>query len=83
MDLASGAKRLIITMTHTTREGASKIVPQITLPLTARNAVDTVITDIAVFKFIGGRLTLVEVMPGATLEQVRATTSVSFDMALT
>ncbi len=78
MDLASGAKRLIITMTHTTREGEPKLVPEITLPLTARNAVDTVITDLAVFKFMEGRLTLVEVMPGATLEQVRAATSAAF-----
>jgi 3-oxoacid CoA-transferase len=82
MDLASGAKRLIITMTHTTREGASKIVPEITLPLTARHAVDTVITDLAVFKFIDGRLTLVEVMPGATLDQVRAATTAAFVTAL-
>jgi 3-oxoacid CoA-transferase len=82
MDLASGAKRLIVTMTHTTREGEPKIVPHITLPLTARHAVDTVITDLAVFKFIEGRLTLIEVMPGATLEQVRVATSAAFVEAL-
>ncbi|MBD0288924.1 MAG: 3-oxoacid CoA-transferase subunit B, partial [Flavisolibacter sp.] len=44
MDLASGAKRLIITMTHTNSDGSSKIVPSCTLPLTAMNAVDMVIT---------------------------------------
>jgi 3-oxoacid CoA-transferase len=82
MDLASGAKRLIIMMTHTSRDGAPKIVPRATLPLTARAAVNTVITDLAVFKFIEGRLTLVELMPGATLEQVRALTSASFVEAL-
>ena len=78
MDLASGAKRLVITMTHVTRSGEPKLVPQLTLPLTARQAVDTVITDLAVFRFLDGMLTLVELMPGGTLEQVRASTSARF-----
>ena len=78
MDLASGAKRLIVLMTHTTPKGAPKIVPRCTLPLTARGVVDMLITDLAVFRFDGGRLTLVELMPGATIEAVRAGTSASF-----
>jgi 3-oxoacid CoA-transferase len=82
MDLASGAKRLIVTMTHTARNGESKIVPQITLPLTARSAVNVIITDLAVFAFIDGQLTLTELMPGATLEQVRSSTSAAFREAL-
>lgn len=82
MDLASGAKRLIVTMTHTSRNGEPKIVPRTTLPLTARKAVSMIITDLAVFKFIDGRLTLVELMPGATLEQVRASTGAAFVEAL-
>jgi 3-oxoacid CoA-transferase len=82
MDLASGAKRLIVTMTHTTREGGAKIVPQITLPLTASRAVHTLITDLAVFKFLEGRLTLVELMPGASFEQVRDATAAAFINAL-
>jgi 3-oxoacid CoA-transferase len=82
MDLASGAKKLIITMTHTSRDGQPKIVPQATLPLTAKNAVDVVITELAVFKFIDGQLTLTELMPGAGLEQVRAATGAAFVEAL-
>lgn len=78
MDLASGAKRLIVTMTHTARNGESKIVPAVTLPLTASHAVDMVITDLAVFKFLDSQLTLIEIMPGATLEQVRTSTSAAF-----
>ncbi|NJN99946.1 MAG: 3-oxoacid CoA-transferase subunit B [Anaerolineales bacterium] len=78
MDLASGAKKLIITMTHASREGESKIVPQCTLPLTAMAAVNVVITDLAVFEYPGGQLTLTELLPGATLEQVRALTSARF-----
>jgi len=82
MDLASGAKRLIVTMMHSSNSGVSKIVREISLPLTARHAVDTVITDLAIFKFIDSRLTLVELMPGATLDQVRALTEASFVEAL-
>jgi 3-oxoacid CoA-transferase len=78
MDLASGAKRLIITMTHTSRDGAAKIVPSCTLPLTALNAVDVVITDLAMFAFVDGQLTLKELMPGATLEEVWEKTTAVF-----
>ena len=82
MDLASGARRLIITMTHSNRDGSPKIVPECTLPLTATHAVDTIITDLAVFKFSNGQLQLVELMPGATLDQVHAQTSASFTTTL-
>lgn len=82
MDLATGAKRLIITMTHVNPDGSSKIVPECTLPLTVRGAVAMVITDLAVFDFSRGGLTLREVMPGATLEQVRVSTSAAFVEAL-
>ncbi len=80
MDLATGAKRLIITMYHTNPDGSSKVVPECTLPLTAVNAVDMIITELAVFAFPNHRLTLIELMPNATLEEVRAKTSASFDV---
>ncbi|MBL8117970.1 MAG: succinyl-CoA--3-ketoacid-CoA transferase, partial [Anaerolineae bacterium] len=82
MDLASGARRLIITMTHTGQDGSPKLVPECTLPLTARAAVDLVITELAVFGFPNGQLTLLEVMPGVTLDEVRAKTSARFAEAL-
>jgi 3-oxoacid CoA-transferase len=78
MDLASGAKTLIITMNHNNRDGSSKIVPTCTLPLTTLNAVDMVITELAVFKYIDNKLTLIELMPGATLEEVREKTQAKF-----
>ncbi|HEX5831193.1 MAG TPA: 3-oxoacid CoA-transferase [Gemmatimonadaceae bacterium] len=78
MDLATGAKRLIVTMTHTSPGGAPKLVPECTLPLTARGVVDVLITDLAVFTFSDGRLTLVELMAGATVDEVRAKTSAAF-----
>lgn len=78
MDLAMGAKRLIITMTHVNPDGSPKIVPQCTLPLTAMGVVDMVITDLAVFAYPAGKLTLLELMPGATLDDVLAKTSATF-----
>jgi len=78
MDLAVGAKRLIITMQHTNPDGSAKVVPACTLPLTAHGVVDMVITDLAVFTFEDGRLTLRELMPGATLDDVRAKTAARF-----
>jgi 3-oxoacid CoA-transferase len=82
MDLAAGAKKLIIVMSHTNSDGSGKIVPQCTLPLTAMKAVDMIITELAVFEFRDGVLTLVELMPGATLEQVRAETTAAFSERL-
>jgi 3-oxoacid CoA-transferase len=78
MDLASGAKRLIVMMTHTSPRGAPKIVKECSLPLTAREVVDLVITELAVFQFQEGRLTLVELMPGASLDEVREKTAAKF-----
>lgn len=78
MDLASGARRLIITMTHTERDGTSKIVPECTLPLTALGAVEMIITDLAVFAFADGQLHLLEVMLGATREEIYAKTAAHF-----
>ncbi len=78
MDLAAGAKKLIITMTHTNSDGSSKIVPNCTLPLTAEKAVDMIITDLAVFSFEAGQLYLIEIMKGSSLEEVRAKTTARF-----
>ncbi len=78
MDLASGAKRLIVTLTHADPDGTSKIVPTCTLPLTAIGVVDMVITELAVFKYIKKKLTLIELMPNVTIEEVRAKTAAKF-----
>ena len=78
MDLASGAKKLIVTMTHTNPDGSSKINPNCGLPLTARGAVDMIITDLAVFTFENAKLVLTELLPGATLLEVRQKTNAPF-----
>ena len=82
MDLASGAKRLIVTMTHTSRGGASKVVQECTLPLTAARAVSVLITELAKFRFVDGQLTLVQVMPGASLEEIREKTEAPYAVSL-
>ncbi|MCY4062389.1 MAG: 3-oxoacid CoA-transferase subunit B [Chloroflexi bacterium] len=78
MDLASGARRLIITMTHCNRDGSSKLLPRCSLPLTAVAAVDLLITELAVFAFDDAGMRLVELMPGTSLDEVRAKTDAAF-----
>lgn len=80
MDLAWGGKRVIVTMTHTTKDGKHKIVRELSLPPTAKQCVDLIVTDIAVIEVPGpkgqkeGRLVLKEVAPGWTPEEVQALT---------
>ena len=81
MDLAVGAKRVIITMEHTTREGKPKIVKKCSYPLTARKCVDIIITDLAVIEVIPEGLLLKEVAPGWTVEEVQALTEPKLIMA--
>ncbi len=82
MDLALGARKLIVTMTHSDRSGRSKLVPRCKLPLTARQAVNVLITNLAVFRYPDGVLTLTGLMPGVDLNQVRANTEAAFAIAL-
>lgn len=78
MDLASGAKRLIVTMQHCDRSGKSKVLKQCELPLTAQNVVDVLITDKAVFHFTGKGMSLVKLLSGTTLEEVKKLTEADF-----
>jgi 3-oxoacid CoA-transferase subunit B len=80
MDLVAGARRVVVTMTHNERSGAPKLVQRCSLPLTGTRCVHLVITEIAVFSFEGG-LTLIEVAPGVTVDEVRARTEAPFRVA--
>ena len=82
MDLVVGARRVIVTMTATSSAGEPKIVGECTYPLTARAAADVVITELAVFRLREGSLALTELLGGATVEDVRAVTATSFEVAL-
>jgi acetate CoA/acetoacetate CoA-transferase beta subunit len=73
MDLATGAKRVIVAMQHAAK-GKSKIVAKCNLPLTSARPVDLVVTDLAVIAFPGGKATLQETAPGVTIAEVLAVT---------
>jgi 3-oxoacid CoA-transferase subunit B len=74
MDLVAGARRVIIAMEHTTREGQPKILKKCTLPLTGVKVVDTIVTEMAYIRVTPKGLVLEEVAPGLTAEQVQAAT---------
>ena len=82
MDLVYGAKRLVVAMEHTAKDGSPKILEECTLPLTGKACVDLLVTDLAVFTVSPEKgLTLLELSPFAeSLEQVRAATGCPFDV---
>jgi 3-oxoacid CoA-transferase subunit B len=81
MDLANGAKRVIVTMEHCARNGDAKIVETCTYPLTGLACVDTVITDLAVIAVTPEGLVLREVAPGITSEMVQERTDAPLQIA--
>ena len=74
MDLVAGARRVIIAMEHTTREGQPKILRKCTLPLTGVRVVDTIVTDMALIQVNPTGLVLEEIAPGLTAEDVQRAT---------
>ncbi|WP_423407123.1 3-oxoacid CoA-transferase subunit B [Heyndrickxia sp. MSNUG] len=81
MELAQKARKVAVLMNHTDKNGISKIVETCTLPLTASNCVDIVITDLAVFKIIEGSLTLTERFAPYTVADITAKTACDFFIA--
>jgi 3-oxoacid CoA-transferase subunit B len=74
MDLVASAKRVVITMEHTTKDGQPKILKKCSLPLTGVKVVDTIITEMAVIKVTPEGLVLEEVAPGLSAEDVQKAT---------
>jgi 3-oxoacid CoA-transferase B subunit len=81
MDLAVGAKRVIIAMEHTTADGKPKIVSRCSYPLTAQGVVDLIVTSLAVIKITPSGLLLKEVYPGLTPEDVQSVTGAKLQVA--
>jgi len=79
MDLAAGARRLLVLQTHSSKDGTPKLVATLTLPVTALACVDRVITELGVFDCEGDRFRCVELAPGVTREQVVKATGAPVD----
>nr|WP_241762672.1 3-oxoacid CoA-transferase subunit B [Dyella ginsengisoli] len=79
MDLVSGVKRVVVLMEHTAKDGSPKIKQQCDLPLTGKQVVDLIITDLCVFEVAKGQgLTLIELNEGVTVDEVKAKTGCGF-----
>jgi 3-oxoacid CoA-transferase subunit B len=80
MDLVAGVKRIIVVMEHTSKNGDPKFIPACTLPLTGKNVVDMIITDLCVFKRAdhSSPFKLIELAPGVDAEEVAAKTTASY-----
>ncbi|ALR22788.1 MULTISPECIES: CoA transferase subunit B [Sphingobium] len=80
MDLVAGVKKIIVVMEHTSKDGSPKFIPACTLPLTGKNVVDMIVTDLCVFQRPDhdSPFKLVELAPGVTAEEVAAKTSAHY-----
>lgn len=80
MDLVAGVKKIIVVMEHVSKNDSSKFIPECTLPLTGRNVVDMIITDLAVFQRPDhdSPFKLVEMAPGVTAEEVAEKTTAHY-----
>lgn len=74
MDLVAGADNIIVAMMHTNKAGESKLLKQCSLPLTGKNCIKRVITDLGLFEIKDGSFILRELAPGVTIEQVKQST---------
>ena len=80
MDLVAGVKTIIVVMEHVSKNGDPKFIPACTLPLTGKNVIDMIITDLCVFQRPdhGTPFKLVELAPGVTAEEVRSKTTAHY-----
>ena len=80
MDLVAGVKKIIVVMEHVSKNGDAKFIPECTLPLTGKNVVDMIVTDLAVFQRPDhtSPFKLMEVAPGVTAEEVAAKTTAHY-----
>ena len=83
MDLVAGVKRVVVVMDHASKKGDPKLLHECSLPLTGREVVDMVITNLGVFEIDRGKgMKLVELAPDVTVEDVKAQTEADFEVAV-
>ncbi|MFN7171210.1 MAG: CoA transferase subunit B [Fimbriimonadaceae bacterium] len=82
MDLVAGVKRVVIVMEHTNKAGQPKILNECSLPLTGKGVVDLIITDLGVLEVGHDGLTLIELAPGVTVEEIQSKTEPPVQVAL-
>ncbi|MCA0988186.1 3-oxoacid CoA-transferase subunit B [Guptibacillus algicola] len=82
IDLAQKAKKVIVLMSHTTKDGKPKILKECSLPLTVKEGANMIITERAVMKIENGCLKLIEIMPGYTVEEVIDSTEAELEIEL-
>ena len=84
MDLVAGVKKIIVVMEHIAKDGSPKFIPACTLPLTGKNAVDMIITDLCVFQRPDHQspFRLIEMAPGVTADEVAAKTTAEYEAAV-
>jgi 3-oxoacid CoA-transferase B subunit len=84
MDLVAGVKKIIVVMEHNSKSGDPKFIPQCTLPLTGKNVVDMIVTDLCVFHRSDHQspFRLIELAPGVTAQDVAAKTTARYEEAL-
>ena len=75
MDLVAGADNIIVTMTHASKSGASKLLSECTLPLTGKGCIKRVLTDLALLDIEGGQFILRERAPGVSVEEIASLTA--------
>jgi 3-oxoacid CoA-transferase subunit B/3-oxoadipate CoA-transferase beta subunit len=84
MDLVAGVRRVVVVMDHVEKSGAPKLLKRCSLPLTGVKVVDLLITDLGVFEIDrkAGGVTLSEMAPGVTVEEIEAKTEAPFRIAV-
>lgn len=82
MDLVAGVKKIVVLMDHNAKDGAAKLVKECDLPLTGKQVVDMIITELGVFRIENEKLKLVELAPEVQESEVRARTDAAFETAL-